>query len=97
VQDVGRDDLAVQAVADAGDAGAPAPPTDHRIQLVGVGAAVGLGHGHAQKAVLAGLVPDLAVHIALLFPGVEGGDFVEAAGCDRSLRSIEFLDGLELI
>jgi hypothetical protein len=34
------------------------------------------GHGHAQKAVLAGLVPDGAIHIALLFPvGVERGNF----------------------
>jgi hypothetical protein len=78
VQDVGRDDLAVQAVTDAGDASArQLLELNHRIQLVGVGAAVGLGHGGAEKAVLAGLVPDRAVHVALLFPGlVEGRDFL---------------------
>ena len=83
VQDVGRNDLAVQAVADAGDAGArKLLELDHRIKLVGVGAAIGLGHGGTQETVLAGLVPDRAVHVALLFPGVvEGRDlfFDEAA------------------
>ena len=50
---------------------------DHRIELVSTGAAVFLGHGHAQEAVLAGLVPHRAVYIALLFPRrVERGDFV---------------------
>ena len=49
----------------------------HRKQLVGPGAAVFLGHGHAQKAVVAGLVPHRAVHIALLFPvGMERGNFL---------------------
>ncbi len=91
VQDVGRDDLAVQAVADAGDAGARQLfELDHRIQLVRVGTAIFLGHGHAQEAVLAGLVPDRAVHIALLFPGLmEGRDFLvdEAAeSCRGRLR-----------
>jgi hypothetical protein len=62
-----------------------------------------------RKAVLAGLVPDLAVHVALLFPGlVEGGDLLvdEAAeavaegfvvGVNRVRSIMEFLDGLELI
>ena len=50
---------------------------DHRIEQVGAGAAVFLGQRHAQEAVRAGLVPHLAVDVALLFPGlVEGRDLL---------------------
>ena len=69
--DVGRNDVVVQAKADA------AVATDrihlhlhHRIQPVGAGAAVLLGHGHAQEPVLAGLAPDRAIDKALLLPGL---------------------------
>ena len=59
VQDVRRDDLAVQAVTDAGDAGArQLLELHHRIQLVGVGAAIGLGHGGAEKPFSPALFPD---------------------------------------
>ncbi|MCY1541492.1 hypothetical protein D9M68_771880 [compost metagenome] len=77
-QDVRRHDLAVQAEADA----AHARSRDlfhlrHRIQLVSAGAAIGLGHGHAEETVFAGLAPDFAVHVTLLFPAfVERRDFL---------------------
>jgi hypothetical protein len=78
VQDVRRHDLAVQAKADAADAGAGNFfHLRHRIELVGPGAAVFLRHGHAEKAVFTRGAPDLAVHIALFFPGVvERADFL---------------------
>ena len=78
VQDVRRHDFAVQPEADTGEAAAgQLLHLDHRIQLVRLGAAVFLRHGHAQKAVLAGLVPHLAGDIALLFPVcMKRGDFL---------------------
>ena len=78
MQDVRGDDLAVQAIANAAETCAcQFFHLHHRIQLVGIRAAIGLGQGHAQKAVFTGLVPHGAVHVALLFPGfVVGGDFL---------------------
>ena len=78
VGDIGCHDFAVQAVADARKARPPQLFHLHnRIQLVGTRAAELLWHGHAQKAVLARLVPHCAVHIALLFPlGMERCNFL---------------------
>ncbi len=71
MQDVRRHDLAVQPEADAAVAAAREfLHLDHRIQLVGPGATVLLGHGHAQEAVRAGLVPHRTVDEALLLPRV---------------------------
>jgi hypothetical protein len=71
MQDVGRDDFAVQAVANArGARTRQLFHLNHRIQLVRVRATIGFGHGGAQKPILAGFVPHLARHIALLFPRI---------------------------
>ena len=70
VQQVGRDNFIVQAKADAAEAGrCQRLELQHRVQLVGTGAAVLLWQRHAQKAVGPRLVPDRPVDIALLLPG----------------------------
>ena len=70
-QNVGRNDFIVQAVTNAAEArAAQLFHLDHAVELVGPGTAIFLGHGHAQKAVFAGLVPNGPVHVALVFPGL---------------------------
>ena len=54
----------------------PHRPGDHLFRDL-VGATVLLGHGGAQEAVLAGLAPDGAIDVALLFPlGMERRNFL---------------------
>ena len=70
IEQVGRHNLVVQAKADAAEAGrCQRLELQHRVQLVGTGAAVLLWQRHAQKAVGSRLMPDRPVDIALLLPG----------------------------
>ena len=77
MQQIRRNNFGMQAVADAAETRATQLlHLNDGKQLVRAHAAVLLRHRRAQETILTGLVPDLAIHIALLFPvGVEGCNF----------------------
>ena len=78
VQQVGNDDVVVQREGRArGERAALLLDQDGAVEEVDAGAAVLLGHGHAQKPLRARLAPQLARHDAVLLPlHVKGRDFL---------------------
>src|SRR5215813_2795613 len=69
VQQVGHDNVVVQRKGRPGsERTSLLLDQDGAVKEVGAGAAVFLGHGHAQKPLLARLAPQLAGHHAFLFP-----------------------------
>ena len=86
VEDVGRDDIGVQAEAGRGvDALGHLLDHDGAVEEVGAAAAVLLGHVGEQQPRLAGLAPHLAADLALLLPALVVG---------RDLAIDEGVDGL---
>jgi hypothetical protein len=95
VQQVGRDDLGMQAPAQTRGVDARRLFHDHhREALVHPGAAVLLGHRRAEEARRAGLGPDLAVDMALLFPArvVRRDLLLHEAACGIAERGVVFVE-----
>ena len=93
VEDVGRDDVGVQAEA-GGREHALGHLLDHHgaVEEVGAGPAVLFRHVGEEEARLAGLLPHLAAHLAVLLPAlVVGGDLAIDEGADASAEKLVLL------